>query len=167
MRTLDAINAGYDEITHIYFATMQAMPEEVVDKSNTTMRLLGPGKYFKDVDLDAEPTKTVIKTMAEKKIVLDPTLVVVEGVLLANAGTRGAGLRALCRDAAGGDRARLQVGSDPLSARHDPRGCAGQRPSHGRICGQAAPRRRADRRRHRRLRAWRWCASSSFTSTAA
>jgi imidazolonepropionase-like amidohydrolase len=87
MRTLDAINAGYDEITHIYFATMQAMPDEVVAKSNTTMRMLGPGKYFKDVNLDAEPTKTVIKTMAEKKIVLDPTLVVVEGVLLANAGT--------------------------------------------------------------------------------
>jgi len=87
MRTLDAINAGYDEIKHIYFATMQAMPQEVVDKSNTTMRMLGPGKYFKDVDLDAEPTRTVIRTMAEKKITLDPTLVVVEGVLLANAGT--------------------------------------------------------------------------------
>lgn len=87
MRTLDAINAGYDEITHIYFATMQAMPDEVVAKSNTTMRLLGPGKYFKDVDLDAEPMKTVIRTMAEKKITLDPTLVVVEGVLLAKAGT--------------------------------------------------------------------------------
>ncbi len=87
MRTLDAINAGYDEITHIYFATMQAMPQEVVDKSNTTLRMLGPGKYFKDVDLDAEPTKTVIRKMAEKHIVLDPTLVVVEGVLLANAGT--------------------------------------------------------------------------------
>jgi hypothetical protein len=87
MRTLDAINAGYDEITHIYFATMQAMPQEVVDKSNTTIRLVGPGKYFKDVDLDAEPTRTVIRTMADKHIVLDPTLVVVEGVLLANAGT--------------------------------------------------------------------------------
>jgi len=87
MRTLDAINAGYDEITHIYFATMQAMPDEVVAKANTTMRMLGPGKYFKDVDLDAEPMKTVIKTMAEKQITLDPTLVVVEGVLLANAGT--------------------------------------------------------------------------------
>jgi imidazolonepropionase-like amidohydrolase len=86
MRTLDAINAGYDEITHIYFATMQAMPDEVVAKSNTTMRMLGPGKYFKDVNLDAEPMKTVIRTMAEKKIVLDPTLVVVEGVLLAKAG---------------------------------------------------------------------------------
>jgi len=87
MRTLDAINAGYDEITHIYFATMQAMPQEVVDKANTTMRMLGPGKYFKDVDLDAEPTRTVIKTMADRHIVLDPTLVVVEGVLLAKAGT--------------------------------------------------------------------------------
>jgi imidazolonepropionase-like amidohydrolase len=86
MRTLDAINAGYDEITHIYFATMQAMPDEVVAKSNTTMRMLGPGKYFKDVDLDAEPMKTVIDTMAKRHIVLDPTLVVVEGVLLANAG---------------------------------------------------------------------------------
>src|SRR3982751_822363 len=87
MRTLDAINAGYDEITHIYFATMQAMPADVVAKSNTTLRLVGPGKYFKDVNLDAEPMKTVIKTMAEKHIALDPTLVVVEGVLLANAGT--------------------------------------------------------------------------------
>jgi len=86
MRTLDAINAGYDEITHIYFATMQAMPDEIVAKSNTTARMTGPGHYFKDVDLDAEPMRTVIKTMAEKKITLDPTLVVVEGVLLANAG---------------------------------------------------------------------------------
>jgi imidazolonepropionase-like amidohydrolase len=87
MRTLDAINAGYDEITHIYFGTMQAMPDEIVAKSNTTARLTGPGRYFKDVDLDAEPMRTVIKTMAEKKIALDPTLVVVEGTLLANAGT--------------------------------------------------------------------------------
>jgi imidazolonepropionase-like amidohydrolase len=87
MRTLDAINAGYDEITHIYFATMQAMPQEVVDKANTTIRLIGPGKYFKDVDLDAEPMKTVIETMAKKQITLDPTLVVVENVLLVNAGT--------------------------------------------------------------------------------
>ena len=86
MRTLDAINAGYDEITHIYFATMQAMPQEVVDKANTTMRMLGPGKYFKDVNLNAEPMKTVISTMAQQHIVLDPTMVVVEGTLLADAG---------------------------------------------------------------------------------
>lgn len=87
MRTLDAVNAGYDEITHIYFATMQAMPPEVVAKANTTMRLLGPGKYFKDVDFSAEPTSSVIKTLAEKKIVVDPTLVVVETVLTQEAGS--------------------------------------------------------------------------------
>ncbi len=86
MRTLDAVNAGYDEITHIYFATMQAMPEEVVAKSNTTMRLLGPGKYFKDVDFSAEPTRTVMRTLAERHIVVDPTLVVVEGTLTSEAG---------------------------------------------------------------------------------
>ena len=86
MRTLDAVNAGYDEITHIYFATMQAMPDEVVAKSNTTLRMTGPGKYFKDVDFDAEPTRTVIKTLAEKRIAVDPTLVVVEGVLASEAG---------------------------------------------------------------------------------
>jgi imidazolonepropionase-like amidohydrolase len=87
MRTLDAVNAGYDEITHIYFATMQAMPDDVVAKSNTTLRMTGPGRYFKDVKFDAEPTRTVIKTLSEKKIAVDPTLVVVEGVLMANAGT--------------------------------------------------------------------------------
>ena len=86
MRTLDAVNAGYDEITHIYFATMQAMPDEVVAKSNTTLRLTGPGKYFKDVDFSAEPTKTVIKTLADRKIAVDPTLVVVESVLTSEAG---------------------------------------------------------------------------------
>jgi imidazolonepropionase-like amidohydrolase len=87
MRTLDAVNAGYDEITHLYFATMQAMPQSVVDKSNTTLRMTGPARYFKDVDLSAEPMKSTIRTLADRKIVVDPTLVVIEGVLLSEAGT--------------------------------------------------------------------------------
>ena len=89
MRTLDAVDAGYDEITHIYFATMQAMPQSVVDKSNTTLRMTGPGRYFKDVDLNAEPMKSTIATLAAKHIVVDPTLVVVESVLTNEAGTVG------------------------------------------------------------------------------
>ena len=87
MRTLDAINAGYDEITHIYFATMNSMPDYVVEKSNTTLRMTGPGRHFKDVDLNGPVIKQVIDTMIAKKAVIDPTLVVVEGVLLAEAGT--------------------------------------------------------------------------------
>ena len=34
MRPLDAVHAGYDEITHINFVMMQAMPDDVVKKSN-------------------------------------------------------------------------------------------------------------------------------------
>lgn len=87
MRTLDAVNAGYDEITHLYFATMQAMPDYVVEKSNTTLRMTGPARHFKDVDLAAEPMKSTIATLAERKIAVDPTLVVIESVLLSDAGT--------------------------------------------------------------------------------
>lgn len=80
MRPLDAIADGYDEITHIYFVSMQAMPDDVVRHSNGMQRFSGTGKYMKDVDLDAEPMKTVIATMARKHIYSDPTLVVVESL---------------------------------------------------------------------------------------
>ncbi len=53
MRPLEAVRAGYDELTHINFVLMQAMPQDVVDKANTAARLEGPAKYGKDVDLDS------------------------------------------------------------------------------------------------------------------
>ena len=49
---MDAINAGYDEITHINWIMMQAMPDDVIKVSNGIMRFEGPGRYAKDVDLD-------------------------------------------------------------------------------------------------------------------
>jgi imidazolonepropionase-like amidohydrolase len=82
MRTMDAINDGYDEITHIYFVAMQAMPDDVVAKSNTIQRMQGPAKYAKDMNLDAEPMKSLIATMAAKHITSDPTLVVVESLMV-------------------------------------------------------------------------------------
>ena len=82
MRTMDAINDGYDEITHIYFVAMQAMPDSVVKVSNGIARMQGPAKYFKDVDVSAEPMKSTIATMAAKHIVSDPTLVVVESLMV-------------------------------------------------------------------------------------
>jgi imidazolonepropionase-like amidohydrolase len=80
MRPLDAINAGYDEITHINFVMMQAMPDSVVAKSNGILRFEGTGRYAKDVKLDAEPMKSLIAKMAQKKITVDPTLVTFEGL---------------------------------------------------------------------------------------
>jgi imidazolonepropionase-like amidohydrolase len=80
MRPADAIRDGYDELTHIYFVSMQAMPDEVVAHSNGMGRFSGTGQYMKDVDLDAEPMKSLIATMAAKHIYSDPTLVVVESL---------------------------------------------------------------------------------------
>ena len=82
MRTKEAIDAGYDEITHIYFVAMQAMPDDVVAHSNGIQRFQGIGRYAKDMDLDAEPMKSLIATMGQRRIAVDPTLVVVESLFV-------------------------------------------------------------------------------------
>ncbi|MBI3715379.1 MAG: amidohydrolase, partial [Betaproteobacteria bacterium] len=73
IRPMDAINAGYDEVTHINWVIMQAMPESVIKVSNGMMRFEGPGRYSKDVDLDAAPMQTIISAMAKKHIYSDAT----------------------------------------------------------------------------------------------
>jgi imidazolonepropionase-like amidohydrolase len=82
VRPMQAIDAGYDEITHINFVMMQAMPDEVVDKSNGMARFEGPGRYAKDVDIGKEPMKSLIAKMAARKITVDPTLVVYESMFV-------------------------------------------------------------------------------------
>ncbi len=86
IRPIDAINAGYDEITHINWVIMQAMPNDVIKVSNGIQRFEGPGRYAKDTDFNAEPMKTIIATMAKKKIVSDPTMVAFEGLYVPDNG---------------------------------------------------------------------------------
>ena len=86
MRPLDAVNAGYDEITHINFIAMQAMPDDVVNKANTAQRIEGPAKYFKDVDLNGPVMKNFIAELVKHKTVVDPTLVVWEGTMVSDGG---------------------------------------------------------------------------------
>lgn len=82
MRPSQAIAAGYDEVTHIYFVSMEAMPDSVVATSNGINRFEGTGRFVKDVDLDAEPMKSLLATMASHKIACDPTLVVAESLFV-------------------------------------------------------------------------------------
>jgi imidazolonepropionase-like amidohydrolase len=82
MRPSEAIDDGYDEITHIYFVMMQAMPDSVVGKSNGIQRFEGTGRYAKDVNLDDEPMKSLIAKMAQRRITVDPTLVVAESLFV-------------------------------------------------------------------------------------
>jgi imidazolonepropionase-like amidohydrolase len=81
MRPIEAVRAGYDEITHINFIMMQAMPQDVVDKANTAARLEGPAKYGKDVDLDSPAMKAFYAELAAKKTIIDPTLTVWEPLM--------------------------------------------------------------------------------------
>jgi len=80
IRPLDAVNAGYDEITHINWILMQAMPDSVIQVSNGIARFEGPGRYGKDVDLGGEPMKSFVATLAAKKIASDPTMVAFESL---------------------------------------------------------------------------------------
>lgn len=81
MRPLEAVRAGYDEITHINFIIMQAMPQAVVDKANTAARLEGPAKYGKDIDLDSPEMTAFYAELAKRGTVIDPTLTVWEPLM--------------------------------------------------------------------------------------
>jgi imidazolonepropionase-like amidohydrolase len=81
MRPLAAIDAGYDEITHINWIIMQAMPDDVIKASNGIMRFEGPGRYAKDLDLESNTgVQQIIATMAKKGIYSDPTMIAFEGL---------------------------------------------------------------------------------------
>lgn len=87
MKPSEAVAAGYDELTHLNFVVMEAMPREVIDKANTRMRMEGPARFFKDVDLDAPPMKGFVADLAAKKTIVDPTIVIFEGMLTQDGGT--------------------------------------------------------------------------------
>jgi imidazolonepropionase-like amidohydrolase len=81
MRPLDAVRAGYDEVTHINFILMQAMPQDVVDKANTAARLEGPAQYGKDLNLDSPELRAFYAELAKRMTIIDPTLTVWEPLL--------------------------------------------------------------------------------------
>lgn len=80
IRPMDAIAAGYDEITHINWVIMQAMPDSVIKVSNGIARFEGPGRYARTVDLNGPAMTQIVSTMAKKHIYSDPTMVAFEGL---------------------------------------------------------------------------------------
>jgi imidazolonepropionase-like amidohydrolase len=86
MKPSEAVAAGYDELTHLNFVVMEAMPKEVVDKANTRQRMEGPARLFKDVDLDGPLMKGFIADLARRKTIIDPTIVIFEAFLTQDGG---------------------------------------------------------------------------------
>ena len=87
MRALDAVHAGYDEITHINFVMMQALPDDIVKNSNGMARFVGTGKYAKDVDLHSKMMSDYLDELARRHIEVDPTLVTFEDLYVPDTGT--------------------------------------------------------------------------------
>jgi len=86
MKPSEAVAAGYDELTHLNFVAMEAMPKEVIDRANTRQRMEGPAKFFKDVDLNAPLMTNFVADLARRKTAVDPTIVIFEGVLTQDGG---------------------------------------------------------------------------------
>ncbi|WP_066664224.1 amidohydrolase family protein, partial [Sphingomonas sp. CCH9-H8] len=87
MKPSEAVAAGYDELTHLNFVVMESMPKAVIDKANTRQRMEGPARYFKDVDLNAPLMTGFVADLARRKTVVDPTIVIFEGMLTQDGGT--------------------------------------------------------------------------------
>ncbi|MBW8296478.1 amidohydrolase family protein [Sphingopyxis sp.] len=86
MKPSEAVAAGYDELTHLNFVVMESMPRDVIDRANTRQRMEGPARYFKDVDLDAPLMAGFIVDLAKRKTLVDPTIVIFEGMLTQDGG---------------------------------------------------------------------------------
>jgi hypothetical protein len=79
MRPLDAVRAGYDEITHINMVMMQFMPDSVVNSSNTLARFYGPARYAADVDLSSPEAKAYLAELKARGTAVDVTAAIFEG----------------------------------------------------------------------------------------
>jgi hypothetical protein len=73
-----AINDGYDEMTHMNFMFLNFMGDTVDTRTPARFRLVG--QYGGKLDLESEKVRQFIDLMKRKKIVLDPTLNVWQGM---------------------------------------------------------------------------------------
>lgn len=73
MNAEQAINAGYDEITHINMILLNFLGAENLD-TRTPTRFKVPGEQAGDIDLDSSQVAEFIALMKEKNVAHDPTL---------------------------------------------------------------------------------------------
>ncbi|HEY0159522.1 MAG TPA: amidohydrolase family protein [Thermoanaerobaculia bacterium] len=84
MRAIDAVNGGYDEIQHANMLLLNFMPD--VKDTRTPARFTEVGKRSADLDLQSEEVRAFIARLRERNVVVDPTLVVFEGMFTARLG---------------------------------------------------------------------------------
>jgi Amidohydrolase family len=79
-----AVDAGYDEIQHVNMLFLNFMPD--VTDTRTPARFTEPAKRGADLDLKSAEVRSFIDKLKRKRIVVDPTVTVFEGMFTARKG---------------------------------------------------------------------------------
>ena len=85
MRATEAIDAGYDEIQHANMLLLNFMPD--VTDTRTPARFTEVGKRTAELDFNSDEVRAFIQKLRDRRIVVDPTVNIFEGMFTARAGT--------------------------------------------------------------------------------
>jgi Amidohydrolase family len=78
MTASQAIDAGYDEITHLNMLMLNFFGDTVDTRNMTRFKLIG--KKGNSLDVNSNEVKSFIQKMKDKNITIDPTITVFEGM---------------------------------------------------------------------------------------
>jgi hypothetical protein len=80
MTASQAIDAGYDEITHLNMLMLNFFGDTVDTRNMTRFKLVG--KKGSSIDVNSDAVKSFIQKMKDKNITVDPTITVFEGMFI-------------------------------------------------------------------------------------
>ncbi|MFC4307953.1 amidohydrolase family protein [Steroidobacter flavus] len=82
----DVVRVGFDDVSHLNFAVLNFLPDEVQKQTNTLNRMLLPAKLGATIDLDSPAVTQSIKNWCERGITLDATAIVLEALFTTRRG---------------------------------------------------------------------------------
>jgi imidazolonepropionase-like amidohydrolase len=85
MHASQAVAAGFDELQHINFLVLEFLFDRVKD-TRTPVRFTAVGEHAAGLDLDGPEVQAFIALLAERDVVVDPTISIFEGLLLGRPG---------------------------------------------------------------------------------
>lgn len=83
IRMDDAIRLGFNDISHLNFALLNFLGDDVQKRTNTSERFTVPARLGADVDIESPAVKASIAGWCKSGIALDPTAVVLETLFTA------------------------------------------------------------------------------------
>jgi len=93
MRAEDAVRDGYDEIQHTNFLFLNFWPD--IQDTRTPIRFTAVAERAALLDLQSAQVKSFLDLLREKRIVIDPTVTIFEGMFTARKGAMSPGYVAI------------------------------------------------------------------------